>query len=147
MKIDILCAGHNPEPHEARWIAEYCARAKKYAPVSLTRIRERDPNRTWIEIEKKIPKAAFRIVLDDRGESLSTEEFARLLDRPARKGKKSLAFVIGGSYGLPDGARESADARVSLSPLTLPYRLALLVLCEQIYRVLSWRAGAPYHHE
>jgi 23S rRNA (pseudouridine1915-N3)-methyltransferase len=146
VKIEIICAGHTPEPHEERWVADYLRRARKYGTVAFTRVKDREPDRTWAEIEKKIHPSAFRVVLDEKGKLLSTEEFSKLFDRAARSGRRSLSFVVGGAYGLPEDARTSADLLLSLTPLTLPHRLALLLLCEQVYRVLSWRAGAPYHH-
>lgn len=154
MKIEILCAGHTPKPHEERWIDEYVRRSRKFAPIHLTRIKERSgpsleqaKEKTWLEIKKKIPKQSWRVALDPRGRLFTTPQFGCLLQQAERAGKKTIAFLIGGSCGFPTEATESADSVMSLTPLTLPHRIALLVLCEQIYRVLSWKAGAPYHHE
>ena len=52
--------------------------------------------------------------------------------------------MIGGADGLPRRSVDGAHRRLSLSPLTLPHRLARVVLCEQIYRVLSQIRGEPY---
>ncbi|WP_172958611.1 23S rRNA (pseudouridine(1915)-N(3))-methyltransferase RlmH, partial [Thermus scotoductus] len=51
----------------------------------------------------------------------------------------------GGAEGYSEGVREGADLLLSLSPLTLQHELALLVLMEQLYRILTLRAGHPYH--
>ena len=140
MKIEILCIGNTPRPHEVRWIDDYLERAGKFATVRFHRIKDRD-------IETKISKQTHRIVLDEKGKLHTTEELKNLFARIERTGKKSVTFILGGAYGLPKETIASADTLFSLTPLTLPHRLALLVLCEQVYRVLSWRAGAPYHHE
>jgi 23S rRNA (pseudouridine1915-N3)-methyltransferase len=154
VNLRIVCAGRTPKPHEARWLEEYLTRAKPFAKIDLVRVRERPSEnpertarRTWEEIEEKIPPQSFRVLLDPKGKLLSTAEFSALFDRAEKTGRKGIAFVVGGSYGLPPEAARSADFLLSLTPLTLPHRLALLILCEQIYRVLSWRAGAPYHHD
>jgi 23S rRNA (pseudouridine1915-N3)-methyltransferase len=59
-------------------------------------------------------------------------------------GTRALAFLIGGADGLPRAAVTRASLRLSLSALTLPHRLARVVLCEQVYRALSILRGEPY---
>jgi 23S rRNA (pseudouridine1915-N3)-methyltransferase len=61
-------------------------------------------------------------------------------------GTRALTFVIGGADGIPAPLVKKAALRLSLSALTLPHRLARLLLCEQIYRALTIIRGEPYHH-
>jgi len=61
-------------------------------------------------------------------------------------GAQTIAFVIGGALGLPKAVVAKASRRLSLSNLTLPHRLARVVLCEQLYRAMSIIRGEPYHH-
>ena len=61
------------------------------------------------------------------------------------RGTRQLTFLIGGADGLPAAAVAKANRRLSLSPLTLPHRLARLVLVEQIYRAVSIIRGEPYN--
>jgi len=53
--------------------------------------------------------------------------------------------VIGGDEGLGDEVREKASLVLSLSAMTLPHRLARLVLAEQVYRAFTIIKGEPYH--
>jgi 23S rRNA (pseudouridine1915-N3)-methyltransferase len=152
--IDIVCAGKSPKPHEQAWIDEYLRRLTRLGRVNLVRVRERvratpeeTARATWKEMEARIPERAWRILLDPSGEPHSTRDLARLLVELERRRHPSVAFVLGGSYGLPDEARAGAHTLLSFGPLTLPHRIALLVLVEQIYRVFSVKAGTPYHHE
>ncbi len=78
------------------------------------------------------------------GKSLSSEQFAELISEASMK-SGSLSFVIGGSWGLSDAVKARADVRLSMSAMTLPHRLARLVLCEQIYRAATINAGKTYH--
>jgi 23S rRNA (pseudouridine1915-N3)-methyltransferase len=56
-----------------------------------------------------------------------------------------VAFVVGSDLGLDPGLARTADRVVSLGPLTLPHRIARLVLWEQIFRATSILAGGRYH--
>ena len=49
-------------------------------------------------------------------------------------------------YGFSAQDRSDATKLLALSKLTLPHRLAQLVLIEQLYRAGSILAGHPYHH-
>ena len=52
-------------------------------------------------------------------------------------GRSALAFVLGGAAGFSDAVRKRGNDTLSLGPMTLPHRLARVVLVEQIYRALS----------
>jgi 23S rRNA (pseudouridine1915-N3)-methyltransferase len=56
-----------------------------------------------------------------------------------------VCFLIGGADGLPPEALGAARERLSLGRMTLPHRLARLVLLEQLYRASSIVHGEPYH--
>ena len=75
---------------------------------------------------------------------LSSVDFARWLGRQQDSGK-DVAFVIGGDEGLSEAVRARASLVLSLSAMTLPHRLARLMLIEQVYRGFSILRGEPYH--
>ena len=52
---------------------------------------------------------------------------------------------MGGDEGLSERVRGEAKLVWSLSPLTLPHRLARVVALEQIYRAFEILRGGPYH--
>ena len=58
---------------------------------------------------------------------------------------KNVSFLIGGSLGLSKEAVDRADEELSLSKLTLPHRLARLVLLEQLYRSFKILNHETYH--
>jgi 23S rRNA (pseudouridine1915-N3)-methyltransferase len=88
---------------------------------------------------KKVPdKRQGWIVLDEKGQAMTTRQFAELLKREA-------TFLIGGADGLPDEVRREARVLLRLSSLTLPHALAQVVLLEQIYRAATLLTGHPYH--
>jgi 23S rRNA (pseudouridine1915-N3)-methyltransferase len=72
---------------------------------------------------------------------------AKRVERWSSRGKGIVAFVIGGADGIPADLLSRADARLSLSTLTLPHRLARVVLAEQLYRAMTILRGEPYARE
>ena len=86
----------------------------------------------------KLPQNVRVIALDERGEALTTRQFAGLLGQET-------AFVIGGADGLDPGVKRSASLLLRLSSLTLPHALAQVALLEQLYRAATILTGHPYH--
>lgn len=55
------------------------------------------------------------------------------------------ALMIGGPDGLGPDSLAAAEARRSLSALTLPHPLVRVIAAEQLYRAHSILSGHPYH--
>jgi len=84
------------------------------------------------------------VAMDERGKAFDSRELSAFLAK-AQQGAKDLLFLIGGDEGLCPALVTEADAVVSLSKMTLPHRLARLVLVEQLYRAFTLLRGEPYH--
>lgn len=97
------------------------------------------------ELARRLPERHLVWALDERGKQLSSEELAQNLKKQMNAGAQGIAFLIGGADGLPAPLIARADFHWSLGRLTLPHRLARLVLVEQLYRALSIVRGEPYH--
>ena len=89
-------------------------------------------------------KAARLVVLDERGETLDTHAFAKLVDQGRQAG--TLCFALGGAYGHDPATRDAAWKVVRLSDLVMNHEVARVVLYEQLYRSMMLLSGAPYHH-
>lgn len=92
----------------------------------------------------KLKPESWLVALDERGTLLDSLELARLV-ATARDAGRELVFAIGGDEGLDSPVRERAWKVLALSRMTLPHRLARLVLMEQLYRAFSLLRGEPYH--
>ncbi len=86
------------------------------------------------------------IALDERGRQYTTRELHRWLARLVA-GPRPLVLVLGGADGLGGAITARADATWSLSPLTWPHELAILMVAEQLYRVSTLDRGHPYHRD
>lgn len=89
-------------------------------------------------------EGCYRIVLDERGAQLGSEEFAAKI-RSLIDQSHVLAFMIGAADGHPPEVKDKANLLFSLSKMTLPHRMALCMLAEQIYRAGEIIRGGPYH--
>jgi len=85
------------------------------------------------------------VLLDERGKSLSSEDFAARIARFRDDGRKSMLFAIGGPDGHDAALREKADLVISFGAATWPHQLVRVMLAEQLYRVATILAGHPYH--
>lgn len=86
----------------------------------------------------------YLIALDEFGTLIESVAFATELRHLLDDGKE-IAFVIGGAAGLSEEVLKTAKKKISLSKMTLPHDLALVVLVEQIYRAMTIAKGIPYH--
>lgn len=91
-----------------------------------------------------IAPGSRRVLLDERGQQVTTAQLAVRLTRWQQDGR-DVALVIGGADGLDPELRKTADETLALSQLTLPHGLARLLLVEQLYRAASVLQGHPYH--
>jgi 23S rRNA (pseudouridine1915-N3)-methyltransferase len=99
-----------------------------------------------MRIEAAIPKGARNVVLDERGQSLTTVALAGKL-RDWQLAGGDVALVIGGPDGTDPAFRRLAHECIRLSDLTLPHAFARVLLIEQLYRAWSINANHPYHRE
>lgn len=94
---------------------------------------------------KSIAGTDYRIALDERGQSWTSDELAKRLARARDDGIQHLAFLIGGPDGHAPDLLAASNQRLTLGAMTLPHGIARLVLAEQIYRATTILAGHPYH--
>jgi len=153
MRLVVAVVGKARNPALGEAIRDFEKRAARYWPLDVHEVREE--RATGIPIDKvkeregerlreRVPPRAQMIACDVKGKSLTSEEFADLL-QDAREQDRDVAFLIGGAFGLAPTVGESSKIRLSLAPWTLPHEIARLVLVEQIYRAGTIVRGEPYH--
>jgi 23S rRNA (pseudouridine1915-N3)-methyltransferase len=90
--------------------------------------------------------SALTIALDERGRTVTSKDFAGLIDT-ARLEALDCVIMIGGAEGLPKAVRAEATHQVAFGAATWPHELVRAMAAEQIYRALTILAGHPYHRE
>jgi 23S rRNA (pseudouridine1915-N3)-methyltransferase len=137
MKIRLAVQGRIGQGGEAELVERYLKRVPwdvKTSEVSSTAAiqwPERGTGRT--------------ILLDERGDILSSEDFARVLGGWRDAGVRDMLFAIGGADGFSDADRQRADLLLSFGRMTWPHLMARAMLAEQLWRAASILSGHPYH--
>ncbi len=146
MKALILAIGKcKKNSPEAAIIAEYIKRSGWEVIV-----KEKDNSTQEDEakfLQSAIPHGAKVIVLDERGENMSSLDLAHKVGNWLSNGTSEICFLIGGADGHLQSTRDKADLLLSFGKLTLPHMLMRAVLSEQIYRIQTILSGHPYHRE
>ncbi len=125
------------------WIKEGISLYLKRLPgLSITEIRNSNPQKEAESILSSLRKDELPVVLDEKYKTLSSIEFANHLQTLQNQ---RLAFIIGGTEGLNANIKNIAEWKLSLSPLTFPHEIARLLFIEQLYRAQSILQGSPYH--
>ncbi len=158
MRLTIVAVGKIKEKYLTEGIAEYQKRLSPFARLEIVEVPEermaKEPSaadkektlaREGERLLARVPKDSYRILLDVRGESRSSEELAARLDTLAGEGQSDIAFLIGGPFGLSNDVRAAADERISFSRLTFTHQMIRLLLVEQIYRAFKINRGEKYH--
>lgn len=146
MRVRIIAVGKAKDRGLQALLRDYYTRIARYARFDEVELKDGDTAEVAAKIAKSIPDRARTVALEVEGRTLSSRELAAWIERAEHDAVQSVAFIIGGAYGLPPDISTGADLRLSLSAMTLPHRLARLVLAEQIYRAFSILRGEPYDH-
>lgn len=149
--IKIICVGKIKEKYLVSAIEEYSKRISKYTKIEIIELPDYDINNKDIVLEKEkenilkhINNKDYIITLEIKGSELSSEEFAKKIDKIFIT-NPNITFIIGGSYGLHNQIKNMSDFKLSFSKFTFPHQLFRVILLEQIYRVYKINNNESYH--
>ncbi|MCA9693217.1 MAG: 23S rRNA (pseudouridine(1915)-N(3))-methyltransferase RlmH [Nannocystaceae bacterium] len=142
MRVRVVAVGKLRDRGLEALCEEFRARAAAFFPVAVDELRSLAALRKHLE-----EPGIVHVLLDERGWQPDTRALADWFDNLRADGARALHLYLGDADGFDDADRARAARVLSLSRLTLPHRLARLVVLEQIYRVASLLAGHPYHRE
>jgi 23S rRNA (pseudouridine1915-N3)-methyltransferase len=97
-------------------------------------------------LQVALPKGARRVVLDERGDRLSTKQLSERMTLWQGDGR-DVAFIVGGPDGLDAALKAGAHETLRLSDLTLPHAFVRVLLAEALYRAWTVTIHHPYHRE
>ncbi|MBR4658173.1 MAG: 23S rRNA (pseudouridine(1915)-N(3))-methyltransferase RlmH [Clostridia bacterium] len=158
MKIRLICIGKLKERFYTEAVSEFSKRLSRFCELEIVELPDErvaeSPSQAEIErvkgiecrrIADKLSQSDYVIALDPRGKQLSSEELSASLQDCMLRGHSRIALLIGGSHGLTDEIRRSADMVLSFSRMTFSHQIFRIMLLEQIYRAFKILSGEPYH--
>ncbi len=154
MRVHICAVGRLRAGPERALIDDYLTRfdrtgrALGLGPASVSEVEDKKGGGMEAEaslLRRAIPSGALVAVMDERGRTMSSPDFADMLARWRDGGRQDVAFVIGGADGLAPALRAEAEQAISFGQMVWPHMLVRVMLAEQLYRAASILAGSPYH--
>ena len=138
MQLRILAVGKLKQPGLEALVDDYQRRSRATLAIELVHLRDL--------ADLRARAGSPRVILDERGEQVDSPTLAAWIGKRREAGVRRIDWLIGDAHGFEDADRASADWVLALSKLTLPHRIAQLMLVEQLYRAGTILAGHPYHH-
>ena len=157
MQISLLCMGITDESQIIQLIQKYEKRLPvhyNFKRIELPDIKGRknlsqDQQKLAEEnaFLDKITTTDFVILLDEKGKTYTSLQFAEFLNQQFISMTHHLVFVVGGPYGFSEKMYQRANAKISFSNMTFTHQMIRLFFVEQLYRAFTILQGKSYHHE
>ncbi len=146
MKWKVLAVGKPSLPWAKTAADDYLERLGRVARVDLLTVREGIKTRSAGKL-LELSEGSYRVVLDERGRSMRSSQFAQWIQQQEVSGRKAISVILGGANGHEPEVTQAADETWTLSPMTLQHEMALVLFLEQLYRAYTIMRGEPYHRE
>jgi len=143
VKLRVAWIGKTKEPAILALAAEYLKRISRYNATDGTEFASEAA--LLKSTEKAGRTAPVLVLMDSRGQQLSSEELAEFVGQHLERGTQELIFAIGPADGWSRESILRGSVRISMGKMTLPHELARVVLLEQLYRAFTILKGHPYH--
>ena len=152
-QIRIIAVGKLRTPHWREAADAYMRRLRRGYDIIETIVKDGEASLAPAErcaaeavrVLQAVKGCESLVCLDEIGEALSSESFAKRLQL-CFETAHTPCFVVGGAYGLTNAVREKAKLILSFGPMTYPHELARVMLLEQLYRADAIIRNRPYHH-
>ncbi len=156
--IKLVVVGKLKEKALLMLVEEYMKRLRPYTKLEVVEVADEQAPQTNSQAQNeqvkekeghrilsKVKDEDYMILLDVRGEMLSSEGLAQKLKHIQLYQSPNITFVIGGSLGLSNDVIKRANFRWKLSDLTFTHQMVRVLLLEQIYRAYKINNNEPYH--
>lgn len=156
MKITFLTVGKNADKQIEELVSRYVSRLSHYVKFEHkclpdVKLSKNDSTDRRKQLEGQNILAAIKesdhvVVLDERGNEPTSQQFAATIEKHLLQGTRDMVFVVGGPYGFSRPVYDRADRMMALSRMTLTHEMVRLFFVEQLYRAFTIINAENYHH-
>lgn len=158
MRLVLAAVGRMKSGPERDLVARYVERAAAlgrslgitdFAVREIEESRARRPEDRKTEearaLRALLPVGGRLILLDERGKTLTSDDFARQIGHMRDSSVPCVMLAIGGADGLDPALQAEAGLTLAFGAMTWPHQIVRILAAEQLYRALTILAGHPYH--
>ena len=155
IKVKLTVIGKLHEDFAEAWGNHYMKLIDRYCTLEVKYLKEEklDEGKNEAEVLRReseriieeVKTGDFLIILDKGGKRFKSTDFAKFFESYCDRSDVTLHFVVGGAIGVSEQILKFADMKLSLSDMTLPHQLAVVVFLEQLWRAISLVHHLPYH--
>lgn len=158
MRLVLVCIGRLKAGPERELVERYVSRlaaSARSAGLTGIDVRELDESKARRAEDRKaaealairavLPAGALTLALDERGQALTSVDFAARIGRARDGGVSAVALLIGGPDGLDPELSKSCALSIAFGAMTWPHQLVRIMATEQFYRAVTILTGHPYH--
>jgi 23S rRNA (pseudouridine1915-N3)-methyltransferase len=157
MKIKLVVVGKTDDKYITEGIKKYFNRLRHYITFEYSELpdiknsknlsQDQQKKQEGEMLLKQLQAGDFVVLLDEKGKTSTSREFASYIEKKMISGTKRVVFIVGGPYGFSDETYSKANDKISLSKMTFSHQLVRLIFFEQIYRAMTIIRNEPYHHD
>jgi len=155
IRVKLIMVGKIKENWIREGVGYYKKLLKPHVDLDIVEIKEEkitDPRSVKYVLEKEadrilssLEETGLGIVLDVKGENMSSEGLAKFFEMYLNRGENAFTFIVGGASGLSPKVINVCPVKLSLSRMTFTHEMSRIILLEQIYRAFSIIRGTRYH--
>ena len=153
LKIRLIWIGKAKQKFTKEATDLYLKRLKHYAKIEVVEQKDVKANSSKTQKEKEaklfekyVEKGAYSICLDEKGKEYTSIGLSKMIASLQNQSTKEINIIIGGAFGFQSSILEKANAKWSLSQLTLPHDMCRILLPEPLYRSFTILNNEKYHN-
>lgn len=155
MKIEFWYIGKTNEKYLTQGMQIFEKRLKHYCKFSAICFKDVKPgqnanetkNREFELIANKLGASDYLVLLDEIGETYSSQKFADQIEKMQLNSSKRIVFLVAGAFGASEALQQRADKMLSLSKMTFSHQMVRLFFLEQLYRAFTIIRNEKYHNQ